>query len=112
MLAGPNPRWKRTSANASRCAMVHRTVRGISSAEVPSLYGAGKSLSLGNSGHVHEFPRLEAIDQHAVAGFGVIGGVIQANFSQTAHGRYIRLLEVPHHGFRDALRLDDFHQTQ
>src|ERR1700686_2765997 len=108
MLPGPNARGKRTAANASGCAMVHRTVCGISSAEVPSLYGAGKSLSLGNSGHVHELSRLEAIDQHAVASLGVIGGIIQANFAQTAHRRNIRLLEVPHHGLGDALRLDEF----
>ena len=47
---------------------MHRTVRGISSAEMPTFYGAGKTFALGDAGHIHQFTWLEAIDQHAVDG--------------------------------------------
>src|SRR5579864_300520 len=112
MLSRPDTRGKRTAANAAWRAMMHGAVRGIASAEVPPFYGAGKALALGDAGHVHEFPGLEAIDQHAVAGLGIIGGIIEANFAQAAHGRDIGLLEVSHHGLGDALRLDEFHKSE
>src|ERR1700680_2339309 len=109
MLSGPNPRRKRTSANAAGSAVMHRTVRGISSAEMPPFYGAGKTFALGDAGHIHQFTWLEAIDQHAIARLGIICRIVEPNFAQAAHRGYIRFLEVPHHRLSDSLRLDEFH---
>src|ERR1700674_3214140 len=112
MLAGPNSRWKRTPADAPRRTMVHGSMRGVASAEVPSLDRAGKTLALADAGNVHQLAGLKAIHQNAVAGLGLIGGVIQAHFAQTPHGRGIRLLEMPQHRLCDALRFDKFPQAQ
>ncbi len=42
--------------------MMHGTVRGIASAEVPSLDRAGKALALADAGNVHQLAGLEAIN--------------------------------------------------
>ncbi len=78
---------------------------------VPPLNRTGETLALADSGNVHQLAGLKPIDQNSVASLGFIGGVLDAHFTQTPHRRGIGLLEVPHHGFRDSLRLDEFHQA-
>src|SRR5437879_10174250 len=97
MRSGPNARRNRTPANAAGCAMVHGTVRLISSTEMPSLDRAGKALALGDARNVHQLAGLKPIDQNAVACLGLVGGVVEPHFAQTPHGRRIRFLEMPQH---------------
>ena len=85
-------------ADAARSAVEHRTVRRVAAAVVPALHAAGKSLALADAGHIHEFAGLEAVDQHAVADLGFVGGILEAHFAEYAHRRDVGLLEMPGHG--------------
>src|SRR5271168_3810340 len=112
MLARPDARRKRTSADAARSAVMHGTVRCIASAKVPALHAAGKSLALADPGYIDQLPRSEAVNEHAVAHLRFVLGIVDAYFAELAHGRHVGLLEMSGHGLRDALRLDEFHQPQ
>src|SRR5713226_1659499 len=92
--------------------MEHRTVRGIAAAVVPALDAAGKAFALGHAADVDKFAGLKIFHQHAIADFGFVLRFLDAHFLQNLHGRHAGFLEVPGHGFVDALRLDEFHEPK
>src|ERR1700675_530637 len=112
MLVLPHTRWERTPTNASRCAMKHRTVSGITAAIVPALYAASEAFTLADAADVHHLASLEVFGQHSVANLGFVLRFLQANFAENFHGRRAGFLEMPGHGFVDPLRLHEFHQAQ
>src|SRR3984957_13914347 len=112
MLVLPNPRRERAATDASRSAMKHRTVGGVSAAIVPALHTAREAFALADAADVHHLARLEIFHQHAVANFGFVFRFLQANFAEDFHWRRAGFLEMSGHGFVDALRLDEFHEAQ
>src|SRR5256884_8460594 len=52
-LVWPHARRERTTADAARRTVKHRTMRAVAARIVPALYAALKTLALAHAAHVH-----------------------------------------------------------
>src|SRR5258708_28526640 len=99
VLVLPDTRRKRTAANAARCAVKHRTVRGIAARVVPALHAAGKPFALAYAADVHQLASLETVHQYPVADFGFVlrfafFGFEDPHFAHHFHRRNIGFLKM------------------
>src|ERR1700688_4506900 len=111
MLVLPHTRRERTAADAAGRSVEHRTVRRIAAGVVPTLYAASKAFALADAADVDKLASLEILHQHAVADFGFVRRLFDADFLQHLHRGYTGLFVVPGHGLVHALRLDEFHES-
>ena len=79
---------------------------------MPALDATSKAFAFAHTGNIDQFSGFEVLYQHAVADFRFVLGLGNAHFLEHFHRRDIGLFEVAGHGFVDALRLDEFHETQ
>src|SRR6185437_7571999 len=112
MLALPHARRKRTGADAAGRAMEHRTVASVAAAIVPALHAALKSFALADAAYIHVLANFESVDQDAVARLRFVLRILELHFTEIAHRRDARLLEVARQGLGHALRLDEFDQAK